>query len=644
MSTLDTKHSTQDLETILRERFGHPAFREGQREVCECLLGGEHALVVQPTGSGKSLCYQLPALSLEGVTLVVSPLISLMNDQVESLRSRGVAAAAVHSGMGFREQQRVLEELTEGRLRIVLVAPERFRSSRFLEELTHVHVAMLAVDEAHCVSEWGHDFRPDYRRLAAVREALGNPVTVALTATATERVQDDILEQLGLAEAHVFVSGFERPNLFLEVLPVRKRFEKIAAIQALCLALGEGTGICYCQTRKQATRVAQHLGGEAMGVGLYHGGMPDSERGRVQQAFMRGDLAVLVATNAFGMGIDRGDIRFVVHYGLPRSLEAYYQQVGRAGRDGEPARCTLLFSLSDRGVHDFFIDSATPGPELTRAVFDALEPEAGPGPRTIDFDVLAGQVQTAAPRARRPRRSLSARLPGASEVARTGSLAVRGAIRLLADAGIVKHRRGTKTLELIVPDPPEETVGVDWTAVIALREADRARLDRMVAFAEAGVCRARTLCTYFNDRAGRDRTSSCGHCDVCGSQLEGLIEPEPSLTPDGALPRPHGDDAATVVRKILSCIARMGGGAARGDICRCLAGSRAQRTLEKGHDRLSVFGILAPLSQDDVRTWVNALVDGKLLFPRGGRVYLTTLGIEIMAGRQAAPEGIGDGP
>src|SRR6185295_15750885 len=364
-------HSIADAVAALREHFGFDDFREGQREVIAAMLEGKDAVVVMPTGSGKSLCYQLPALMLSGATLVVSPLIALMKDQVDALHARQLPATFINSSIPEQEQWSRIEGLRRGQFKLVYVAPERFRSSRFLEALQSVTVSLFAVDEAHCISTWGHDFRPDYLRLKNIIPLLGKPQTLALTATATPYVRSDIIQQLGLVKPEAFVSGFDRPNLTIDVVHTEKEREKVARIKRLAKT-HEGSGIIYASTRKAVEQVTSELRALGLQVSAYHAGLSDSARVKAQEEFMAGRTQMIVATNAFGMGIDKPDIRFVAHYQMPGSIEAYYQEIGRAGRDGLPSSSVLLFNYADKNTHDFFIEGSYPTPELARNIYNAL--------------------------------------------------------------------------------------------------------------------------------------------------------------------------------------------------------------------------------------------------------------------------------
>jgi len=347
-----------DLTKQLAQHFGFSAFRPGQREVIGTVLSRRDAMAVMPTGQGKSLCYQLPATILPGLTLVISPLIALMQDQVNALKARNIAAAAFHSGLTEQERDRVVLHLKLRRLQLLYLAPERMQHERFLRLLRSLWVSLLVVDEAHCISQWGHDFRPDYLNIGRLRRELENPPCLALTATATARVQADLCERLSLHDPLRLVTGFRRPNLALSVRLCRSRQEKLAVLERMVREYETGTILVYCATRRAVEEVATCLGRSDPSVGYYHAGLSDEERRAVHDRFCAGALRVLAATNAFGMGIDKSDVRLVVHFDIPGSLEAYYQEVGRAGRDGQPASCLLLFHKRDVATQEYFIQQA----------------------------------------------------------------------------------------------------------------------------------------------------------------------------------------------------------------------------------------------------------------------------------------------
>ncbi|HEX7093006.1 MAG TPA: RecQ family ATP-dependent DNA helicase [Nitrospiraceae bacterium] len=348
-----------DLTRQLSEQFGFAKFRPGQEEVVRAVLAGRDAMAVMPTGQGKSLCYQLPATLLPGLTLVISPLIALMQDQVASLRQRNINAAAFHSGLTGSEKHRVIQDLNQKRLQLLYLAPERMQHEGFLQLLRTLWVSLLVVDEAHCISQWGHDFRPDYLKIGRLRQELTNPPCLALTATATARVQTDLCKRLSLRDPLKLVAGFRRPNLALSVRLCQSRQEKLAVLERLVRETERGTILVYCATRRAVEEVAEWLGQSHQSVGYYHAGLSDEERQLVHDDFRRGTVRILAATNAFGMGIDKSDVRLVVHFDIPGSVEAYYQEVGRAGRDGRPAACVLLFHERDLATQEYFIQLAS---------------------------------------------------------------------------------------------------------------------------------------------------------------------------------------------------------------------------------------------------------------------------------------------
>ena len=367
-----------DLLADLHRHFGHAAFRQGQEPLVRAVLDGHDVLAVMPTGSGKSLGFQLPAVLLPGLTLVVSPLIALMKDQVDELNHRGIATAVLHSLLSAEDRRRAWKAAELGQLRLLYVAPERFASDRLARLLGNLPLARFVVDEAHCVSQWGHEFRPDYRRLkdaaAQCRRSdgkPGRPPIAAFTATATPEVRDDIIGLLGLAHPKIIVSGFDRPNIYLQVRPVSGEWEKHGLLPRL---VAGRRALVYCSTRRAAETAADILRGALIEAAVYHAGLSDQERVRVQDAFAKKTIHVVCATNAFGMGIDRPDIDAVVHAAIPGSVEAYYQEIGRAGRDGRSATATLLWDYADVKTREFLIDrEPEPRPNRPRVPVDPVE-------------------------------------------------------------------------------------------------------------------------------------------------------------------------------------------------------------------------------------------------------------------------------
>ena len=496
----------------LLAHFGLDEFRPGQRAAVAAALAGRDSLVVMPTGGGKSLCYQLPGIASDALTVVVSPLIALMADQYRRLVLGGHPAAMIASGMDAGAAARALADVRGGRARIVLCSPERFASSAFLAALARRSVVLFAVDEAHCVSEWGHDFRPDYLRLRGVIDRLGSPTVMACTATATEQVAEEISARLGLRDPHVMRAGFDRPNLSFDVIALEGTGSKARKGMLLSLALSDPAmrpAIVYCGTRREVEEVCERLRSEGLLAVGYHAGMPADERASAQHRFMEGDAEIVVATNAFGMGVDKADVRTVAHWAIPKSVEAYYQEVGRGGRDGHPARAILLASRGDLGRLINFIKG------------DAVEAD----------DVL-GFVR---------------RLK-ASCVGETAVIDAPWADRDRVCLGIAE-RAGLCTLE----PAPGGRLQVRFAAAPGAREVGsicRAALDRawrayraIESFSSAsGECRRRTLLDHFGDSRQAAPSGRC--CDVCDPDTIGLPDPA-SLTPARAK-RSRPRDAAPV--------------------------------------------------------------------------------------------------
>ena len=468
----------------MRDTFRITRLRPGQQAVIDRVLAGQSTLAVLPTGAGKSLCYQLPALLLEGRTVVVSPLIALMKDQVESLRELGIGAAQVNSAVGSEAEQAAVAAVADGSARIVMTTPERLADPAFLELLLAHPVALVAVDEAHCISQWGHDFRPAFLEIGPAIARLGKPTVLALTATATEDVAADLCKQLRIPRDGMVNTSAYRPNLDLRVVPVTKEADKLAQVLNRVQET-EGSGLVDPATVKAAEAVHEALQGAGVPAGLYHGKLPAAERHAMQEAFMAGERRVMVATNAFGLGIDKPDIRFVLHYQLPPTLEAYYQEAGRAGRDGEPARCTLLFLRGDKAIQQFFLAGRYPTEEDALALLHALR-EPPPEPGGWNLQLLHGRLA-------RPRSKLQV------------ALGLMRKDRIVAQAA-------DGTLKLLRPELGAERLGKLTATYQQKREQDREALERMVFYAQTGQCRWRLVLEHLEGEASEER---CGHCDNC---------------------------------------------------------------------------------------------------------------------------------
>ncbi|SEN51690.1 DNA helicase RecQ [Lihuaxuella thermophila] len=361
----------RQAEELLQKYYGHSSFRPGQRQIIESILAGYNTLGIMPTGGGKSICYQIPALMFPGITIVISPLISLMKDQVDGLRQLGIPATYINSSLTLTEMDERIREMTAGKYKLLYIAPERLESGRFRAIFETLPVYLVTIDEAHCISQWGHDFRPSYRSMAQmIRQLPRKPIIAALTATATPEVREDIASLLSIEPAHIYATRLQRDNLSFSV---RHEEDRREFIRAYLEAHPRQTGIIYCSTRKEVDQLHQDLSGQGFATAAYHAGMSDEERERAQEKFSYDQLQAIVATNAFGMGIDKSNVRFVIHYNLPKNLESYYQEAGRAGRDGEESECILLYSPQDVHTQKFLIEQSELSPERKQHEFGKLQ-------------------------------------------------------------------------------------------------------------------------------------------------------------------------------------------------------------------------------------------------------------------------------
>ncbi len=493
--------------SILKETFGYDTFRPLQREVIENVLSRRDTLAIMPTGGGKSLCYQIPALLLDGLTVVVSPLISLMKDQVEQLRAFGVPALFLNSSLGHQEYQENMEYVKRGEVKLLYVAPETLLTPRILSLLAGLKVDLLTIDEAHCISEWGHDFRPEYRQLVEVRQRFPDAVCLALTATATTRVRQDIRTTLKFATANEFIASFNRENLYIEVV---RKHDPIGQTIQILEKHKDQSGIIYCFSRRQVNELTAYLASKGYSVRAYHAGLEDTERRKNQEAFIRDDAQVIVATIAFGMGINKPNVRFVIHFDLPKSIESYYQEIGRAGRDGLPAHCTLFYSYSDVAKINYFIDKK---------------------------------------------------------------------------------------------DGNEKRVAIG-------------HLDAIVRYAEdETTCRRKPLLNYFGESYS---ASTCSNCDNCNSA------PTP-LT-----------DITVPAQKFLSCVKRADEKFGAGHIADILLGSKNEKVLRWGHDKLSTYGIGTELTKKQWMRLARQLLTMGFLKQEGEyrTLSLTTRALEALKKRE----------
>ncbi|MDF3129645.1 RecQ family ATP-dependent DNA helicase [Kiritimatiellaeota bacterium B1221] len=569
------------LATALKRHFGFDRFREGQEEAVQSVLDGKDVVVVMPTGSGKSLCFQLPAMELPGVTLVISPLIALMKDQVDSLNRFGLPVTFINSTLHPREMEDRLARVRAGEIKLLYLAPERLKDPRFLKLLDQIDMSMLAVDEAHCVSQWGHDFRPDYLHLHKITSRFPEARVMALTATATGKVREDIVEHLGLgrkgrAQPKVYVHGFIRPNLHIGVTRCATHDAKLARV--LSVMEKWKTGIIYCSTRKQAERVVVKLAGKGQQVTLYHAGLPDKERTKIQNQFITGQANVVVATNAFGMGVDRSDVRFVLHWDVPGSMEAYYQEIGRAGRDEGQSWCELLYNFADVRTQEFFLEGGNPSKETILELLSFYRRRCANHPMSFSVDLIKEDLTTT-----------------------NNPMAIRTATWILERADCVQREEdpGSRSQAIFANEKiNERSLAEQLMKAEAKAARDRIKLDAILDYANRTDCRHKQILDYFGDTT--DLGENCGACDRCDTGAE-------------KVPETFSEESWVAVQKILSAVARLDGQYGRARIAELLKGSKTKGIKEAHLEDHRCHGLLKEWTLASIVSAIDELLqDGCL--------------------------------
>jgi ATP-dependent DNA helicase RecQ len=653
-------------QQTLKKYFNYDDFRPGQSEVIEHTVSKQNSLVVMPTGSGKSLCFQIPALMQDGITIVISPLIALMKDQVDQLVRLKIPATLINSSITVDEQSQRIHDIENGDYKIVYIAPERFNSQKFMESIRKVPISLFAIDEAHCISQWGHDFRPSYLRLKDVIKSLNSPPVIALTATATTRVQEDILEQLNISEIETFVSGFDRPSLKFIAVGLneeKKRKELIRIVKSI-----KGSGIVYVATKKAVADISSFLSDNSMPAAGYHGGMEKHQRNDAQNNWLNNNPQIIVATNAFGMGIDKPDVRLVIHYNTPGSMEAYYQEAGRAGRDGRISYCLLFHSYRDRRIQEFLIENSFPTKETIHEIYDFLF-DMGRSEILLTYNEIASrtgahEMQVGAAIKTLEKQNLLKRMTK-SYITFQANLIVSNERALSATKRApLQHKlinyfvskqdnvfelnetlafleisqeqfsatihniekkklihytppfRG-RGIELISPKVEWEKIGIDWTSYQKQMDLQYKKLDNIENYANTPSCRRKYILEYFGEKC---EDKNCKGCDICLNWK----------SPEAGDESTSGDDP---IKLIVHCIWEYDGKFGITTIANILKGNSEDRFTKRRIDESVYFGAIKNLEVKAIIRFIYVTIKKQFVRKQGNDypvLFVTNNGISFL--------------